>query len=679
MLGFHNAICVDYNVFEISSSWSGSSTCVVALRMLSFDPIGGLYALFAWLQRRVRRLGKAPQRVGRWVMSILFKPTDWFLTKVNRQKKSDKTSHSDKSYGFFLQLANAPKEFLNTFLVKKLERTTFGKKLSRFMLAAFQISFLNPLKWLTSLAGLLYTWMVTRDWLKVLPRAIPTGLMLASLAVVWLGTRVDKNDLANYYFKLGSEQLSDWQAGIATLAVSRPTPSDNSAKSSHTAETQESKPSVSSYAELLFRRVQLLQNNKHSQFVVGATLIERGAIASGQNRLKSIAPEDRVDYSPAHAIMAASLIRQYHQTSDATLLPRIEHHGLASVSWEFTPKEVLLNITEMLWNRGEHARALGILQVAAQRHPDLNATLASLAEKSGQKRLAQTASQRAIESMQKALKADPRNADMRIKLIQLFEANEQGMANAEVLLLDGLKYGPDIKLTRALSELYRVRFIKQLVAAASVQVNLELLDKAFSFDATNPLLIDQVRMILQGDQNQRQELQDGLNRILTTGKATVATHAILAELWIEQNRPELAKLHLEQIYSAAPHCARYSAALAKLYASGGRLELALQVATDSLNHLEQLKLEKERFVDDLLEVLAEIHWRLGNVDQSIALLERCLTVNPNRAPARKQLIKIYNQKGEVAASEKHQAILRESAKNEASDAKNPEAVVDSQN
>jgi DNA-binding SARP family transcriptional activator len=116
-----------------------------------------------------------------------------------------------------------------------------------------------------------------------------------------------------------------------------------------------------------------------------------------------------------------------------------------------------------------------------------------------------------------------------------------------------------------------------------------------------------------------------------------------------------------------------------LYASGGRLELALQVATDSLNHLEQLKLEKERFVDDLLEVLAEIHWRLGNVDQSIALLERCLTVNPNRAPARKQLIKIYNQKGEVAASEKHQAILRESAKNEASDAKNPEAVVDSQN
>lgn len=629
--------------------------------MLSFDPIGGLFALFSWLQRFVRRLARTPRRLGHWFMSILFKPTDWFLTKINRRERDNNDSKGDKSYGIFLQLANTPKEFFNKFLVKKIERTSFGKKLSGFLLALFQISFIEPVKWFSGLAGLLYTWMVTRDWFKVVPRAIPTVLLVACLAAVWLGTRLDRGNLANYYFEIGTEQLSDWQASLANQALPASDKTKDASQTVGSIGQVDSKPTVSSYAEMLFRRVQLLQPNKHSQFVVGATLIERGAVANGQNRLRSIAPDDRVDYPPAHSMMAYSMIQQYHQSKDAGLLPLIEHHALAAVSWEFTPKEILLNVTEMLWNRGEHERALGVLQIAAQRHPDLNATLASLAEKSGQKRLAQIASQRAVDSMQKAIKANPKNADMRVQLIQLFEANDQGMANAEQVLLEGLKYGPDFKLTRALSELYRVRFIKQLVAADSIQVDLELLDKAFSFDATNPLLIDQVRLIIQGDQQQRQQLQDGLNKVLATGKATVATHAILAELLIEQNRSELAKLHLEQIYAAAPHCARYAAALAKLYATAGRLELALQVATDSLTNLEQLKLDKERFVDDLLEVLAEILWRSGNIQESINMLERCLIINPSRVPARRQLIKIYQQRGELAAVAEHEKLLKASA------------------
>ncbi len=63
-----------------------------------------------------------------------------------------------------------------------------------------------------------------------------------------------------------------------------------------TSDGAEAKPKeLSRFAEVLFRRVQLLEPNERSQFVIGVTMAQRGATGQARKMLSKIAPDDRPD------------------------------------------------------------------------------------------------------------------------------------------------------------------------------------------------------------------------------------------------------------------------------------------------------------------------------------------------------------------------------------------------
>lgn len=532
----------------------------------------------------------------------------------------------------------------------------------------FNVSLFQPTRFLSDIAGTIPTWFVSREWAATILWAIPTGLVILVSALSLMASRFDRSKLALHYIELGLQELPDGEAVLAIpshlssqLNSSQESAAENSASDLVTDKSKvhlsQEAQNISAYAEMLFRRAQLLQPRNQNVLVIGTALIQSGSVSRGRRILRTISPDDKKGFEKGHAVLAASYLREYLETKDQKLMEMFAHHANISVRTPSTPVEVLLFASDLHWQAGRQDAAIEMLELAARRSPTAGLRLAARASQMGDQQLVATARKAALANLLQRLQEEPRNVALRTEAARLLGENSSDLVQAERLLLQGLRLGTSHALSHALSEVYRVRFVRQMVDSKAENVDLALLDKSMKADPTNPLVAEVMVDLVTKAYKASPQFQAALYNVLASGEATLATHAMLAELHLFLKGEQDARIHLERVHSTAPTAIKYAWLLTSMHAKEKRWEEAEQVASTTLQMLESEDLVKERFGCDLLELLARIYEATGRKMKAIDSLSRLLKIEPNRISARKRLVDLYRAVGqEQQAQEQEQAI-----------------------
>jgi len=511
----------------------------------------------------------------------------------------------------------------------------------------YQATFVEPARWLMQMIGVSFRWVRTRQWLGISLAMVPSLVLIASIFSVWYGGRLNtRGALANWYHELGEAEIEQWETSLAAGGGLQNALLSQGETKVALQDSQDDSSKISPFAELLYRRIQLLEPNQNSQIIIAATMMQRGAISSGQNILRRLAPENDENNPKAHAMMAMSYLIEFMKSQNSALLPAFQHHAQASLKWPGTPKDVLIMSGDLYWQSNDVPKALEMYQRAAAVAPEVNVVLFHRALAAGDPRLAELARERGVNHFQIVLNRNPGKVDAITQLAMLMANSDAGAQQAEELLTKAQALQPNPAYARALSEVYRMRFLNVARSSQNIAAGFIYLDKAMVLDPSNPQVAEFMEMMVRQGAKAGGELQSALNEMLVTGRATTGTHAMLAEFHLLQNDHPKALVHLEQVYQVAPSAVKYANNLADCYANLGQWDKALSTAGQTKELLEKNGRMSEKYSDDLLETIGTIYEKQQRFPEAVEAYLECLKLNPNRAETRRLLARVYQSSGD---------------------------------
>lgn len=601
--------------------------------MIPFDPFAWFYSLVGFIQELWKRLTKSTVR------------------------RIQETALYQKTVGFLLNISFVP-EKKGSSLLQTAEKITESGRIASAIQFLLHSSFVQPFYWLVGLLGLSFEWLVTRQWPRILVLAIPTFLMVILAGSVWYGSRMDRRTSAIHYFELGLKELDRLEAQKPGLPDVSPVSSTSSSESAHeNGANNEPESGHYEYVEMLFNRSLLLQPVSRWRFTLGATMLDRGAFEVGRKLLRRIAPDSGRGMVQAHAAVATSYLNEFNRTGNQSLMAPFMHHAKIAIAQRETPKEVFIALAGAYQQSGSSEESLRVLQTAAERYSGISLVAFQQALNSGNNEMALRLKPRVIQEMEAALSKDPANAKLRVRLVQMLDTDKQGLIRSEEIVREGLQIQLDPLLTRTLSEVYRIAFVRQLLESNQTQVDLALLDAAMQADPSNPLVTDQIFSLVNSSKRPLEELSEYLFEILASGNATGSTHAILSEIRLRQGNPEAAIGHLQQVVQMMPNAAKFADQLAQIYISQDKVDAAIQVSVEALSILDRNGQLKERYVDNLLLTVGHLFIQVGRFVDAESALENALKINPNLEEARVELIKHYRTMGKDQEASEHEKFL----------------------
>ncbi len=387
---------------------------------------------------------------------------------------------------------------------------------------------------------------------------------------------------------------------------------------------------ITSFAESLFRRAQLLAPSDRSQFVVAVALAQRGALGQAKAMLAKIAPEKGHGYVPAHAMLAQLLIFELQRQpapKSRELAEELMHHAEQSKQWDRVPRPILLAASDLNVMVDNLPGAFQLLTIAAERFPEDNFALAQLAKHMHDEDNFGDARGTAEGLLKSELDADPNNTFVRLRLAQLY-AMDEDLDRAEHVLLDVPEQERNAELKRMLSNIYVTRCKLSLTEGnGKFSVDYQFLLDALHVDSSNPLIDQEVaRLLRMQGPRPPQELITHLLESLAAGTVSAPTHAYIAEVYLM--RPDFAKAipHLEKVVERSPNATEYLNNLAYCLA-----ELHPERCEEALGFsLRAIELSKQKPRSDYYDTLSYVLSRLDRHLEAVTAIESAIELDPNR-------------------------------------------------
>ena len=542
---------------------------------------------------------------------------------------------------------------------------------------------LDPTRWLVSFAGFVVDWIMTREWKKIAFNSIPLLFLITVAGLVFWGSRLDKHKLAARYLELGEKEIADWESSWAPdraaekLAAERTdaekkaaalTPTSDASKATAEGANQptpaadaepkkDDKKELSRFAEVLFRRVQLLEPSERSQFVIAVTMAQRGAIGQSLKMLAKIAPDDRPGFPPAHAWIASNMLRQ---PIEQAAVPILFHHMNEAVKWDRVPEQILLVNGNRLLQAGKTKEGIELFKRAAEVNPNNYLLLLQTAGQLENPLLAEEASKRGEAIFRSELEKAPFDLMKRLTLVQ-FLAVSKRLDEAEAVIQAGLDQASSPELTRGLSEVYRLRFLQTMKQEGENWTgDLQLLDQALRIDPANPMIAEEIAKLAKLNKaSPGDELIKTLQQFLAEGKATAATHAWIAELHLERKNFKKALPHLEQVVTRLPNAAQYLNNLAYILVdiAPDRLDEALGLAERAVK-IESSTPNSAKAAD-YFDTLSRVLAAKNRTTEAITALESAIERAPMRIEFHEDVAKLYLATGNTAMAEQHVKVIEE--------------------
>jgi tetratricopeptide (TPR) repeat protein len=519
---------------------------------------------------------------------------------------------------------------------------------------------IDPTGWALGFTGCFIDWLITRQWRRILFGFIPLIVAISVGGLVAWGSRLDRDQLADRYLELANSEVEAWEKQWAPDASGSAEP-DKSKDAGTAAATAARAAEIPRFAETLFRRVQQLHtDDQRSVFFIAMTLAQRGSVPLAVARLESIAPKDREGYLPAHAMLAEIFLSRGRITPQD--LPVVKHHARAALRWNRTSPQLLIRIGELFRQTGENDLAVRAVAAAADRDAKFYLPLAKLTAQSSKWLLQhEDALPKAESYFREQVALNPQDVEARLLLADALLV-KRDFAQAEQVVIEGLKESDDPKLRYALSEIYRSQFVAtSKLTGTTWSGEIELLDRAFRIDPTNNKVFEEVAKLARiSGTAPSDELMAQLRKLLAEGKATSVTHMWIAEYYLLTDKMAQAIPHLETAVKRDPRAARcwnnLAFSLATLYPD--RLEEALKCADRAI---------------DLVSGVADFHDTRGVVlvamgrhgdaivefERAVELAARAPRDNPSNPAYHDRLATSYEALGDKPMADEHRRIAAE--------------------
>lgn len=559
---------------------------------------------------------------------------------------------------------------------------------------------LDPTKWLVSLAGFIYDWIITREWKRILLSMIPVYLLIGSIVLVWWGNSTDRRALASWYKEQGDEEIAAWEESwlkgpnsdkdSASELTDGPSQDSDPLAGSNNPDTADEPKAISPFADLLFRRVEQLAPSDYAQYVIGASLAQRGAMEQGKEMLNKIAPDDRSGYPQAHAFLAMILMTEFQNTPanerTAEQADQLRHHIQEAVKSDRVPNILLTAGSDLAWQqsfrdpsltkrRAYATEAIRVLKRAAESDPSLYLPLAQRAEVVENALVFQDAIEKSEAYLRSELEKDPTNAKVRVQLAQLEilktgvvrqinlrnEQEQSVLDGAEAILREGRAEDPANELlNRAMSNMYVLRYqVSKKMNGKSFSSNQAYLATALDFDDNNPKVFEELAALAElvrfSKPEEKEKIIAQLEMRMAKGNLTTFTHFILARIHLLDNNFEKALPELMQVITAAPMNAQAlnntAFVIADMYPD--RLEEALAYAQRSVIAA------KSEPNGDFYDTLGTILSKLNRPTEAITAYETAISLIKGRKDFHANLAREYERIGNVSRASVHRQIIEE--------------------
>lgn len=502
-----------------------------------------------------------------------------------------------------------------------------------------------------SLFGFFTDWLITRDWRRtLLLLLLPLSVLLFVAISGVLGAIQNREALAQRYLSIGEAELAelgeDWayemkvDAGVQTES-SAPT---------------EAETKISRFTEAVFKRAQQLDGgSQRIRFVIGAMLGRQGLIGNATAVMKSLAPEDRTGYLPAHAWLA-SLLRATSKPNVSN--PSLTHHMNVCRNWEGVPASLLISEASRRVAVGDQD-SLEIARQAAEKDTQYEGVLLRIAIKQGNVLAADQAAEKMSKRLEPKFKDGSATAQELIDLAEAYYYDKR--PDDAVKVLEAARKDPRLaadlpKILRTLSELFRIRFVSTLqISASGFSADMGLLDTAMRYDPNNPSIAEEVAKLARigGDNVKPSDaLIAKLNEFLAEGKATPITRAWIAETYLLRDEWDKAIEQWQLMLLREPNYAQAHNNLA--YALAQRYPERM---SEALEHAQKAVAIAPTDANSR-DTLAYIYFKLNRLTEAIAEAELSIELKPDEIEFHKRAAEIHVASNNTVAAKAQMDVVK---------------------
>lgn len=515
---------------------------------------------------------------------------------------------------------------------------------------------MDPTKLFIPMVGVFYDFLFSRPWKPIGLFGLPAILTTALAMFCSAGGGRTQKDLTRWYAGLAQAEVAAWEDKWIGENEQKEAASDN----------EEAEPArITAYADMLFRRVEQLAPNDRSRFFIAASLAQRGADAEANEILDELAPDDGEGLPMAHSFVALRMIQDSSQQELREKLPLILHHLEQAQKQDRLPLELLKAGSDLYWaaaniridpesRLGYRQASLKLLTSAASSDPTLNLELARRARILGNKVVGNSAVSNATAVFEKMLSENPQDMLARLNLAECKSMTDK-LEEAEKLLLDAPERTDAI--SRGLSELYRYRFLQSMTTPDMIMdVNVQLLDRAYSYDPTNPKIGEEIAKLIRFSGPQvSEELFEKLRDLVNRGTATGITHRWLAEAYLVQRQLQLALPHLKQVVTKLPldHQSLNNLAYVTSALDPEKNEEAIKLCERAIQIAAGAKTPNGDYFDTYGTLLMK-----GNdVERAITAYETAIQLLPMRVDFRRRVADAYRKLGDEKMAESQEKFI----------------------
>ncbi|MEC8554936.1 MAG: tetratricopeptide repeat protein [Planctomycetota bacterium] len=506
------------------------------------------------------------------------------------------------------------------------------------------------------MVGVFYDFVFSRPWKQIGLFALPAILATALALFCTAGGGRTQKDLTRWYAGLAQKEVAAWEDRWI---------GENELKEA-AADTEEAAPArITAYADMLFRRVEQLAPNDRSRFFIAASLAQRGADAEANEILDELAPDDGEGLPMAHSFVALRMIQDSTQQELRENLPLILHHLEQARKQDRLPLELLKAGSDLYWaaaniridpesQLGYRQASLKLLTSAASSDPTLNLELARRARILGNRVVGNSAVSNATAVFEKMLSENPQDMLARLNLAECKSMADK-IEEAEKLLLDAPERTDAI--SRGLSELYRYRFLQSMTTPDMIMdVNIQLLDRAYSYDPTNPKIGEEIAKLIRFSGPQvSDEMFDKLRDLVNRGTATGITHRWLAEAYLVQRQLQLALPHLKQVVTKLPldHQSLNNLAYVTSALDPEKNDEAIKLCERAI----QIAVGAKTPNGDYFDTYGTLLMKGNDVERAITAYETAIQLLPMRVDFRRRVANAYRKLGDEKMAESQEKFI----------------------
>lgn len=490
---------------------------------------------------------------------------------------------------------------------------------------AFVETISHPLYLMQGTIEYLQAWFSTRRWFAIVAFLPAAFVLVITATLVGSAFFIDDAKLVERYATLAE--------GEATAISAEPAEPDDKA-------TLLKDEPVSAKSEMLLRRVlQIEKSNVRAKYLIAAHLAKSGRQGQARQMMRSIAPQNRSGFAPAHAWLAADRLVK-GQIVDHQQKMTLLHDLEIGCTWNGANPIMRAALSQLLESEGKIGEAIAVLTEAAKSEPELNVRLANLAHRHGRKQALERAAGEAKRMLQQRVAAQNALPDDYFALANMFLLEQNAEAALQITSMGLAKYPENPQLKRMASETHRFKYVTARGNLEKVDTNtLAILDAALKADPTNPAVTQEVARIISIGESTTPELNAALEAQLANGQATVMTHLLLGSHFIKSGNIAKAIPHYELALRVAPN--------SPLILNNLALAIAL-TQPEHLSRADELISQAIALVKNSAEqydTQGQIRMLQGDKVGAITSFETAIELENSRVETRKKLAAAYEAAG----------------------------------